>query len=146
MKKAIKAISVNDKFYNLERIHSKLFNYFRQNKMEHLSSFEKNIINSITSLISNAECFSNNIESKYKMRYVQSLKTLKGKIELKENYQEIFLCLCNCHSTFSKFRKKYSKITSKGCELVYQDVCVFLLPIEHECKMRRINSRKNPKE
>lgn len=142
MKRAIKAISVNDKFYNLERIHSKLFNYFRQNKIDSISNFEDDIINSIKSLISNAECFSDKVESKCKTNYIQSLTTLKKNVEQKEKYQDVFCSLCYCHSTFSKFRKKYSKITYNSCEFAYQDICYYLLPLENECKIRRINSKR----
>jgi hypothetical protein len=136
MKIASKAFSIGDKLYNLERIHSKLFHYFKVNKQEGIKDFNIDINKAINCLHNTIVCFSDNKEDKFTIRYLSSIKSLANK-NVDNNYCEVWENLKYCHSTFAKYRVKNRKNILKGCETDFQDVCFHLYKIEKNIKDRK---------
>ena len=127
MKKALKAKSIGDKLYNIERIHSKLISFSKKTDTEKV----KEIISEIYNLLL---CFGENLKTKNYSIYLQSISQTISLIENKKEYSE---SLNYMHGCFVKYRRDIKKILKKGCEIEYQNVCLPLYLLETEIKEKK---------
>lgn len=126
MKKAIKAYSIGDKLYNIERLHSKLISFHIEYKKELVQI----VLASLKKLV---ECFGEDIKNKYYIYYMKSIQNCEYCIE---NNLDYFENLCYMHGMFVLYRKSIKKILKKGCEINYHDVCYDLLIFELKRKKK----------
>jgi len=138
MKKAIKAFAIGDKLYNIERIHSKLIHLYKEVDSSTQNTEIININVAIESLLDMIDCFSRDLNSKAVKNYRQSISQTKYllNIENKINKEDVFRSFCYMHGRYVKFRAYVKLILRRGCERQYQDVCLPVLQIELERKVK----------
>jgi hypothetical protein len=143
MKKAIKAFTVGDKLYNIERIHSKLIHLYSQIDSSVQNIEKVNINVAIECLLDMIDCFGRDINSHAVNNYRQSISQTKYllSIENQVNKEDVFRSFCYMHSCYVKFRDYAKLILKRGCECQYQDVCLPILQIELERKTKAHNMR-----
>lgn len=143
MKQAVRAFSVGDKLYQMERIHNKIVSYTSS-----YYGFSENIeidelIEFLEKLKFLVDCMTENLNNQNK--YIQDYHTAisqtlsRAKKVTKMNNERLFRSCCYLHGTFIIFRRELKKNIKRGCELKYQEVCSPLLLLELKIKEANID-------
>lgn len=138
MKKAMRAISIGDKLYNLERIHSKLVHLAKMTSVSFIDNGNDrdSILKVLIGLRENLNCISSNLTSNYLFNYLNSIDNA---IEIITNKQlnEIIESFCFMHGEFIKFRRELKSTVKNSCEFEYQAICVPLYLLDQKYIRRR---------
>lgn len=129
MKKAIKAYSIGDKLYNLERIHSKLISY--SNKYPKVNDPKELdfIITTLNALVINLNCFASDLNIEVSNEYRQSINQIIYNLK-QHNYSDLTKLFGYSAGCFAKFRRKFKSVIKRYCEIEYQEVCYPILKFE----------------
>lgn len=141
MKKAVKAFTIGDKLYNMERIHSKLIHLYSQVGDTANNKERANINIAVERLLEMIDCFGTDLNSIVVNNYRQSISQTKFLLDtdLEINKEDVFKSFCFMHGCFVKFRLFIKGILKKGCERHYQEVCLPILQIELDKKTKAHN-------
>ena len=140
MKQALKAKSVGEKLYQLERIHSKLIHLCKIDKVyeEKNENNEGLIIKAVGSLKNTVECFNCNRSNKTFTNYIKCIDSLLFNIH-SDRKDLLFKNFCNLHGAYVKYRRKNKKKIEESCEYDYQNICMPLFILNYKIKNYKLS-------
>jgi hypothetical protein len=144
MNKAIRAMTIGDKIYHLERIHSKIVQFAR-NPFALTAKDDREkayLLLSMEKLKIAVSCFNNSNSSKRFTKYINAIENSIANLS-SNKYEEFFQSACIMHGMYIKFSRKSKHHLVNTCELQYQDVCTPLWIIEESIKQHKKNKPRD---
>ena len=142
MKSVVKAKSIGDKMYHLNRVHSKIVflnSKYNGIKQDDLLKNQKNALENLQGFLN---CLFPNSTNKILKDYIQSINQCISAIS-NENRKDMFIQSCYMHSCFSRFRKDVLSNFEKYCQYKFDSFCLPLFTLESERKKIKLSSMKN---
>ena len=142
MKNVIKAKTIGDKMYHLNRVHSKLV-YFNS-KYNNIS--QEGILlsqkNALENLILYLNCLFPISITNTHIDYVNSINQVISAIT-QENQKDLFIYSCYMQSCFNKFQLEAIKNPGNFCQSNFDSFCLPLFTLELERKIIKFKIKNN---
>jgi hypothetical protein len=138
MKQALKAKSIGEKLYQLERIHSKLIPLcIIHEALEEKNDNDKSLFkNTIISLRSTLECFNDERNNKSFFKYLKNIETILFILNTPDK-KNLFKSICNLNGAYIKFKRKTKKQIKSSCEIDFQNICMPLFILDYKFIRKR---------
>ncbi len=142
MKKAVRAITIGDKLYNMERIHGKIVTYTSKYFQFNIGLDSSKLIEHLNKLEEFVLCVSSGLSSKYIDDYIYAIKQTRSNAQKAKTISDprLYNSCCFLHSCFAKYRTYLKGLLSRGCEIEYQKICSPMLLLELEIKNNKSDS------